>query len=67
MILKNDLAMLYFPNLAPRGARLQLIRYIKENHTLSRELCQAGYDSHRKCCYFTPLQVEIIKRHLGEP
>lgn len=67
MILKNELAVQYFPNLAPRCARLQLNRYLKENQALSQELCLAGYDSGRKCCYFTPKQVEIIKKHLGEP
>ena len=67
MTLKNDLALLYFPNLSPCDARKQLNRYIQENQSLIYELQQAGFDCGKKCSYFTPKEVEIIEKHLGKP
>ena len=67
MILKNELALQYFPHLKADAARKQLSRYMKENQPLSQELRLAGYNPGRKSIYFTPREAEIIKKHLGAP
>ena len=67
MTLKNDLAMLYFPDIDANSARRQLIRYLKEYQYLRQELILNGYSFAKKSPYFTPKEVEIIEKHLGKP
>lgn len=61
----KELALLYFPNNLPASAVSQLKKWIKKNADLLNALVQAGYTSCQKI--FTPLQVAILIRYLGEP
>lgn len=61
----KELATMYFPHSTPRSATVQLKRWIRYNKALGRELQEAGYAGMQRL--FTPLQVMIIIRHLGEP
>lgn len=67
MILKNELAVQYFPDMDADSARRQLRKYLKEYQSLRQELILNGYSFAKRCPYFTPKEVEIIKKHLGEP
>jgi hypothetical protein len=62
---KNELAQAYAPDIAPASARNRLAHWIRHNSALHRALLEAGY--HPAQQIFTPLQVEIIFRYLGEP
>lgn len=62
---KKELASLYFPNSTPQSASVQLQRWINRNDSLKNELIRAGYMKGQHC--YTPLQVELIFRYLGEP
>lgn len=61
----KELALMYFPLSSPRSASVQFKRWIKYNKLLSLELTEAGYKNMQRL--FTPLQVMLIVRHLGEP
>lgn len=60
-----ELAMLYFPYIAPRSASRQLSRWIKNDPDLLEELTQYGYQSGRRL--YSPKQTEILFHHLGKP
>ena len=57
---KSDLASLYFPELAPHQACNRLRRWI-----IREELLLSGYSPTQR--FFTPRQVRLIIRYLGEP
>ena len=63
---KRELATLYFPMTAnPETAVANLRNLMRRNETLMQELAETGYSARDKT--FTPLQVGIIVRFLGEP
>lgn len=62
---KQDLARLYFPGRDKEVARRLFAREIHSNADLMAELIAAKYVKTRK--QLTPLQVQIIFKHLGEP
>ena len=64
-IFKLDLATAYFPTVSPRSALRLLRRELRHNQALWDELSRAGY--HPTQQRFTPLQVCIIYRYIGEP
>jgi hypothetical protein len=62
---KAELAQRYNPHLSNDTAMQQLRRWLKHNPALMQELRDAGY---RPACHsFTPREVAIIFRYLGEP
>lgn len=60
-----ELAMLYFPNILKKSASNQLRKWIKHSEKLMRQLLELGYRQYQKL--LTPLQVQCIIKHLGEP
>ncbi|WP_297900731.1 DUF4248 domain-containing protein [uncultured Parabacteroides sp.] len=62
---KSDLAVLYFPELASHQACNRLRRWIVRCTELHDRLREAGYRSEQRI--FTPRQVGLIVRFLGEP
>lgn len=60
----QELGLFYFPNNAPSSASGQLKKWMKKKQ-LYDELIKAGYQDGQKI--LTPLQVEIIVRHIGKP
>lgn len=62
---KAELAMLYNPTQCITVALQTLSRWIKMNPALVEELTQAGYNKYRRA--FTPKEVRIIVKYLGEP
>lgn len=60
----QELALLYFPNSAPKSASAQLKKWISHPF-LMEKLALAGYRSGQKI--LTPRQVALIVGHLGEP
>ena len=62
---KAQLAEVYAPELSTKGALKRLHVWLHSSSTLLAELVANGYRDRQK--YFTPLQVQIIYRHLGEP
>lgn len=62
---KAELAMLYHPTQCITVALKTLSRWTKANPALQEELNNAGYNKYRKS--FTPKEVRIIVKHLGEP
>lgn len=63
-LFKYDLAREYFPGVTPATARRLLHRELQHNTRLWAELQATGYRPSQK--RFTPLQVQIIFRYLGE-
>ncbi|MBQ0159428.1 MAG: DUF4248 domain-containing protein [Bacteroidales bacterium] len=64
-IFKYDLAQAYFPDVSPASAARLLNRELHHNPDLWQSLLDANYSPSQK--RFTPLQVQIIYRYLGEP
>ena len=63
---KSELALLYFPGASTsRGALSNLTYRIRCNRELSVALKECGMPSHSKS--FTPREVALIIKHLGEP
>ncbi len=62
---KAELAMLYCPNQCVTLALSSLYRWMKLNTSLMAELQSVGYYKYRHS--FTPLEVRIIVKYLGEP
>ena len=63
---KRELAMLYFPDtMMAESAVANLRNLMKRNPELLRELEEAHYKPRDKV--FTPRQVGILVRYLGEP
>lgn len=61
----KELATLYFPNSTCRSATTQLRRWITYNKALSQALDETGYTRGQR--YFTPRQVGLVFKYLGEP
>lgn len=61
----KELAALYFANSTPKAATTHLKRWIDRNESLKNELAETGYKEGQRV--FTPRQVELIFRYLGEP
>ena len=61
----KELGQMYFPNSTVKSASTQVVRWIRRNRPLWDALHAAGY--HKGQRVFTPLQLEIIIDHLGEP
>ncbi len=64
---KSELAMLYFPHLARKEAVCKLKRWIDRCTPLRRELDETEYPPDLRRFDFTPKEVRLIVRHLGEP
>lgn len=62
---KGDLAVLYFPESAPRVAVRHLMRWINGCPPLLKELSATGYRASQKI--FTSRQTALIHYHLGSP
>jgi hypothetical protein len=62
---KSELAQAYAPDIAPASARNRLAAWIRHNRQLDKALRATGYTPEQRV--FTPLQVELIFRYLGEP
>lgn len=63
---KRELAKLYFPETAnAESAVANLRNLMNRNPELKDELTEVRYKAHDKV--FTPKQVSIIVRYLGEP
>jgi hypothetical protein len=61
----GELVALYFPNIQQSSAVNQLRRWIVESPSLLEELQAAGWRRYRKV--FSPRQVAVVIKHLGEP
>lgn len=61
----QELTVLYSPLLTPESAAKRLVKWVNLNAALIAALCQAGWRKGARV--FTPLQVEVIVRFLGEP
>jgi hypothetical protein len=62
---KSELAQAYAPDIAPASARNRLTAWIRHNRQLDKALRETGYSPSQQV--FTPLQVALIFRYLGEP
>lgn len=62
---KEELARLYNPEKCITPALLCLYRWMRMNRKLMEELAAVGYNKYRHS--FTPLEVRIIVKYLGEP
>lgn len=62
---KQDLAMLYFPDLSKTSAVRNLRRWIVQCPGLCRALEEVGYDIYRK--FYSRKEVELIVEYLGRP
>lgn len=62
---KEELAMLYNPGKCLTPALQCFYRWIRMNSKLMEELEAVGYNKHRHS--FTPLEVRLIIKYLGEP
>lgn len=61
----KELAVLYFPNIAPSSASVRLKQWILENPTVMAQLSETNY--RRSARILTPQQVEIIVDVFGSP
>ena len=63
---KSELALLYFPGAVTASGALSNLNYwIRCNKTLTKALQDCGMPPHSK--FFTPKEVSLIIKHLGEP
>lgn len=62
---KQELAMLYFPDLSKEAASRNLRRWIHHCSQLNQDLLDIGYDKYRK--FFLRNEVKLIVSYLGEP
>ena len=62
---KKELALMYFPDSAPRTAVNHLMSWIRRCTSLWQQLQQTDYSTTSKI--FTPRQVRAIVEQLGEP
>ena len=62
----SELALMYFPGAATASGALSNLNYwIRRNRELTKALRRCGMPSHSKS--FTPREVALIIKHLGEP
>lgn len=64
---KGELAGMYFPGLCNASAVQKLKRWMCKCTPLHDELEQAGYGFDSTVRTFTPREVRLIVRYLGEP
>ncbi len=62
---KKELALMYFPDSAPRTAVNHLMSWIRRCTSLWQQLQQMDYSINSKT--LTPRQVKAIVEQLGEP
>ena len=62
---KQELAMMYFPDLSKESAGRNLRRWIKHCSALYNALLESGYDKNRK--FYLRREVELIVNYLGLP
>lgn len=62
---KAELAMMYNPEQCVTVALKTLSRWIQANPNLKKELDAMYYNKYRRS--FTPKEVDVIVRYLGEP
>lgn len=62
---KGELALCYFPGSTPHAAANHLRQWIVRCRPLLDGLHEAGHDPRSKM--FTPREVRLIVKHLGEP
>ena len=62
---KEELAMLYNPTYCISNAIYTLAAWIRHNKALKGELEKVGYNKYRRT--FTPLEVKVLVKYLGEP
>ena len=62
---KNELAMMYFPDVTKDAASRNFRRWIRQCPPMMKELEAMGYDKNRQ--YLLKAEVEVIVKHLGEP
>ena len=62
---KNELAMMYFPDVSKDAASRNFRRWIRQCPPMMKELQAMGYDKNRQ--YLLKAEVEVIVKHLGEP
>ncbi|NDW12620.1 DUF4248 domain-containing protein [Bacteroides sp. 214] len=62
---KEELARLYSPHDCIRNALRTLYRWMRRNAQLMQELDRVGYNKYAR--KFTPREVELIVKYLGEP
>jgi len=61
----SELAQLYLPNVHPKSAANQFRKWIYYNPKLLEALKECAYKKRTKI--FTPVQVTVIIKFLGEP
>lgn len=61
----KELATLYYVDVLPEVASRNLRRDIREYPDLYRSLIESGWNSRKRT--FTPRQVEVLIRYLGNP
>ena len=62
---KNELALLYFPDLSENAAVDKLRRWIRKCRPLMAEIKETDFRPKMKM--YTGREVRLIARHLGEP
>lgn len=62
---KNELAMMYFPDVSKAAASRNFRRWIKNCPPMMKELDAMGYDKNRQ--YLLKAEVAVIVKHFGEP
>lgn len=62
---KQELATCYLPDVKPASALKTLNRWIRHCAPLQAELAEAHYRPSQH--YFTPKQVSLLVKYLGEP
>lgn len=60
---RRDLAMEYFPDVAPRMAVQRLRRWINSDPTLLGELCAEGYRGRQR--FLPAAQVRVLRKYMG--
>lgn len=61
----KELAVLYFPNIAPASASIRLKQWIKESPTLMANLMKTSYRQSARI--LTPRQTDLIIQEFGNP
>ena len=63
---KTDIAHAYYPHLRPSQALRQLKRKIRSKTPLEKALFAIGYRHEDRSPTFSDLEVEVIKKYLGD-
>lgn len=65
VLTRKELAVLYFPDVAPRTATEHLRQWYRRCKPLQAALRLTGYTPQQRT--FTPRQVQLFYEYLGEP